>query len=59
VTLIFRALYFTPLYCLLTHADWRGVCDGAAKMANGLFWLIPITFSTDLVTAQGIKTDLK
>lgn len=46
---------FTPLDGFMTHADWRGVCDGY-KIANGLFWPIPITLSTDEVTAQGIKT---
>ena len=37
---------FTPLDGFMTHADWQGVCDGM-KMANGLFWPIPITLSTD------------
>jgi sulfate adenylyltransferase len=37
---------FTPLDGFMTHADWLGVCDGY-KMANGLFWPIPITLSTD------------
>ncbi|MDQ1240542.1 MAG: sulfate adenylyltransferase, partial [Thermodesulfobacteriota bacterium] len=37
---------FTPLEGFMTHADWKGVCDGY-KMANGLFWPIPITVSTD------------
>jgi sulfate adenylyltransferase len=37
---------FTPLEGFMTHADWQGVCDGM-KMANGLFWPIPITLSTD------------
>jgi len=46
---------FTPLDGFMTHADWQGVCDGM-KMANGLFWPIPITLSTDEVTAQGINT---
>jgi ATP sulphurylase len=46
---------FTPLTGFMTHADWQGVCDGM-KMANGLFWPIPITLSTDQVTADGIKT---
>ncbi|MGA7950477.1 MAG: sulfate adenylyltransferase [Thiobacillaceae bacterium] len=45
---------FTPLVGFMTHADWQGVCDGY-KMANGLFWPIPITLSTDEVTAQSIK----
>lgn len=46
---------FTPLDGFMTRADWQGVCDGM-KMANGLFWPIPITLSTDEVTAQGIST---
>ncbi len=46
---------FTPLDGFMTHADWQGVCDGM-KMANGLFWPIPITLSTDKATADGIKT---
>jgi sulfate adenylyltransferase len=37
---------FTPLEGFMTHADWLGVCDGY-KMANGLFWPIPVTLSTD------------
>jgi sulfate adenylyltransferase len=46
---------FTPLDGFMTKADWQGVCDGM-KMANGLFWPIPVTLSTDEVTAQGIST---
>jgi sulfate adenylyltransferase len=46
---------FTPLEGFMTQADWRGVCDGM-KLANGLFWPIPITLSTDKATADGIKT---
>jgi sulfate adenylyltransferase len=46
---------FTPLDGFMTHADWQGVCDGM-KMANGLFWPIPITLSADEVVADGIKT---
>ncbi len=45
---------FTPLDGFMTHTDWKGVCDGM-KMADGLFWPIPITLSTDNVTADGIK----
>ncbi len=37
---------FTPLDGFMTKADWQGVCDGM-KMANGLFWPIPVTLSTD------------
>ena len=45
---------FTPLDGFMTHADWEGVCDGM-NMANGLFWPIPITLSTDAVSAKGIS----
>jgi sulfate adenylyltransferase len=45
---------FTPLDGFMTHADWEGVCDGM-KMANGLFWPIPITLSADATTAAGIN----
>src|SRR3989344_9254824 len=45
---------FTPLTGFMTKADWASVCDGI-KTAAGLFWPIPITLSTDKVTAQGIK----
>jgi sulfate adenylyltransferase len=37
---------FTPLTGFMTEADWRGVCDKYA-MADGTFWPIPITLSTD------------
>jgi sulfate adenylyltransferase len=46
---------FTPLSGFMSHTDWQGVCDGM-KLANGLFWPIPITLSTDEVTADGIRT---
>ncbi|NOX43875.1 MAG: sulfate adenylyltransferase [Gammaproteobacteria bacterium] len=45
---------FTPLDGFMTRADWEGVCDGM-KMASGLFWPIPITLSTDQLTADTIK----
>ncbi len=45
---------FTPLTGFMTKADWAGVCDGM-KTTQGLFWPIPITLSTDQVTADGIK----
>jgi len=45
---------FTPLEGFMTHADWQGVCDGM-KMANGLFWPIPITLSSDAATTDGIS----
>jgi len=46
---------FTPLEGFMTHADWQGVCDGY-RMANGLFWPIPITLSADKAAAEKIKT---
>ncbi len=46
---------FTPLEGFMTHADWQGVCDGY-RMANGLFWPIPITLSTDSDTADTFET---
>ena len=45
---------FTPLDGFMTHADWQGVCDGM-KMANGLFWPIPITLSTDTSVADNLS----
>jgi sulfate adenylyltransferase len=45
---------FTPLEGFMTQADWAGVCKNM-KMANGLFWPIPITLSTDKATADSIK----
>ncbi len=45
---------FTPLNGFMTRLDWEGVCNGMA-MADGLFWPIPITLSTDQVTADSIK----
>ena len=37
---------FTPLTGFMTKADWQGVCD-TFTMADGTFWPIPITLSTD------------
>jgi sulfate adenylyltransferase len=45
---------FTPLDGFMTHADWEGVCDGM-KLANGLFWPIPITLSTHQAEADALK----
>ena len=45
---------FTPLDGFMTHADWKCVCD-EYKLANGLFWPIPITLSTDEAAAAAIK----
>ena len=35
-------------------ADWQSVCDNMA-LANGVFWPIPITLSTDQATADGLS----
>ena len=45
---------FTPLDSFMTHADWQGVCDDY-KIANGLFWPIPITLSASKTVADAIK----
>lgn len=44
---------FTPLTGFMGRADWQGVCD-TMHMANGLFWPIPVTLSTDEATANGV-----
>jgi sulfate adenylyltransferase len=46
---------FTPLDGFMSYTDWQGVCAGM-KMANGLFWPIPITLSIDKARADLIKT---
>jgi sulfate adenylyltransferase len=45
---------FTPLDGFMSSADWRGVCCDM-KLANGLFWPIPITLSTASSVAKGLK----
>jgi sulfate adenylyltransferase len=44
---------FTPLEGFMSKADWQGVCDDM-RMADDLFWPIPITLSTDEATADTI-----
>ena len=44
---------FTPLDGFMTRADWKGVCDDM-RTADGVFWPIPITLSTDETTADSI-----
>ena len=46
---------FTPLEGFMTRADWEGVCDGM-RMANSLFWPIPITLSVSKATADTLRT---
>jgi sulfate adenylyltransferase len=45
---------FTPLEGFMSHADWQGVCDDM-RLANSLFWPIPITLSTDAATADSLS----
>jgi sulfate adenylyltransferase len=44
---------FTPLAGFMGRADWQGVCD-TMRMADGTFWPIPVTLSTDEATAGSI-----
>ena len=45
---------FSPLDGFMTKADWQGVCD-EMKMQDGTFWPIPITLSTTMDIANGLK----
>jgi len=42
---------FTPLEGFMGRDDWRGVCEDM-RTADGTFWPIPITLSTDAATAD-------
>jgi sulfate adenylyltransferase len=44
---------FTPLGGFMSRADWQRVCD-EMHTADGVFWPIPITLSTDAATADSI-----
>jgi sulfate adenylyltransferase len=48
---------FTPLDGFMGQADWKGVCE-EMKMANGIFWPIPITLSHDEKLAAGAEVCL-
>ncbi len=45
---------YTPLEGFMDEADWRGVCSDM-KLANGLFWPIPITLSAPAEIANNLK----
>jgi sulfate adenylyltransferase len=45
---------FSPLEGFMGKADWKGVCD-EMKMANGIFWPIPITLSVTKEVAKSLK----
>ncbi len=51
--LMFAMAAYTPLDGFMGEADWKGVC-GAMKMADGLFWPIPITLSASQGLADSI-----
>ena len=44
---------FTPLTGFINHDDWLNVCEHY-QLTNGTFWPLPITLSTDNVTAKSI-----
>jgi sulfate adenylyltransferase len=44
---------FTPLDGFMSRSDWKRVCE-EYRLASGLFWPIPITLSTDEVSAAAI-----
>lgn len=50
---------YTPLDGFMGEADWRGVCADM-KMADGLFWPIPITLSAakDLADTIGLEEEV-
>ncbi len=47
---------YTPLDGFMGHDDWRGCCLDM-KLANGVFWPIPITLSVDKVLGDSIHEE--
>jgi sulfate adenylyltransferase len=47
---------YTPLDGFMGRADWQGVCADM-RLANGLFWPIPITLSASRELADAIKLE--
>src|SRR5215468_7080342 len=47
---------YTPLDGFMGHDDWRGSCLDM-KLANAVFWPIPITLSVDSDVAGGIGAE--
>lgn len=45
---------FTPLDGFMSEADWKGVCLDM-KLANGIFWPIPVTLSHDSKVSPGTE----
>ena len=48
---------FTPLDGFMTYEDWKDVCSDY-KMADGTFWPIPVTVSTDESVKAGTEVSL-
>ena len=48
---------FTPLEGFMTYEDWKDVCSDY-KMADGTFWPIPVTVSTDESVKGGTEVAL-
>jgi len=48
---------FTPLEGFMTYEDWKDVCSDY-KMADGIFWPIPVTVSTDESVKSGTEVAL-
>ena len=48
---------YTPLTGFMGEADWRRVCEDM-KMADGLFWPIPITLSADKDCAVAVADEV-
>jgi len=47
---------YTPLDGFMGHADWRGACL-EMKLANGVFWPIPITLSVPQEQGDSIRPE--
>ncbi|MCI4626909.1 MAG: sulfate adenylyltransferase [Candidatus Magnetoovum sp. WYHC-5] len=47
---------FTPLDGFMGYDDWKGVCD-EYKLADGVFWPIPITLSTTKGQADSLSNN--
>lgn len=44
---------FTPLHGFMQQADWQGVVEDS-KLANGVFWPLPVTLSAPHQQADGL-----
>ena len=47
---------YTPIDGFMSEADWRGACIDM-KLANGVFWPIPITLSCDRALGEQIHLE--